>query len=232
MKKLLFIFFIPVFCLAQNIKSEDVLNKVKENFNRVKDYEVDVNIKVDVNFLKVPETQAKIYFKQPDKIRLKSEGFAMLPKEGMNFSPMNFLTEDYTSIFDKEGNIEGYSCYHIKIIPLGDKSDLILTNLWVDKNQFIIRQIESTTKSNGTFTINLKYNNDINYPLPASMIFAFNIRKMELPEGITGGTDESNQSMKEKQYKNGTTTGKVYVTYSNYKINIDLPDSIFTDKKK
>lgn len=232
MKKLILFFFMQVFCLAQVNKPEEVLNKVKENFNRIKDYEVDVHIKVDVNFLKVPETQAKIYFKQPDKIRLKSEGFAMLPKEGLNFSPLNFLTEDYTSIFDKEGSVDGYSCYLIKIIPLGDKSDLILTNLWIDKNKYIIRQIESTTKSNGTFTINLKYNNDLNYPLPASMIFAFNIKKMELPEGITDGMDETNQSRKEKQYKNGTTTGKVYVNYSNYKVNINLPDSIFADEKK
>jgi outer membrane lipoprotein-sorting protein len=156
----------------------------------------------------------------------------MLPKEGLNFSPMNFLTGDYTSIFDNEGTIDGYSCYLIKVIPLGDKSDLILTNLWIDKNKFIIRQIESTTKTNGTFTINLKYSNDLNYPLPASMVFAFNVRKMELPENLGGNTDDMNQSNKKKVNKNGATAGKVYVTYSNYKVNTNLSDSIFEDEKK
>jgi outer membrane lipoprotein-sorting protein len=232
MKKLLLFFFIPLICFAQSNKSEEILDKVKENFNKVKDYEVDVQIKVDVNFLKVPESNAKIYFKQPDKIRLKSSGFAMLPKEGLNFSPLNFLTGDYTSFFDKEGTVDGYSCYLIKIIPLGDKSDLILTNLWIDKNNFVIRQIESTTKSNGTFTINLKYSDELNYPLPSSMVFAFNVRKMELPESLGGNMDDTNQSDKEKKNRNGATTGKVYVTYSNYKVNSNLPDSVFADEKK
>lgn len=232
MKKLFLFLFIPLLCFAQSNRSEEILDKVKENFNKVKDYEVDVQIKVDVNFLKVPESKAKIYFKQPDKVRLKSSGFAMLPKEGLNFSPMNFLTGDYTSFFDKEGSIDGYSCYQIKIIPLGDKSDLILTNLWIDKNKFVIRQIESTTKSNGTFTINLKYRNDLNYPLPTFMVFAFNVRKMELPESLGADMDDTNQSNKEKKNKNGATTGKVYVTYSNYKVNSNLPDSVFAEEKK
>ncbi|HSD63729.1 MAG TPA: hypothetical protein VLB50_08015 [Ignavibacteriaceae bacterium] len=231
MKKLFLFLFIPLLSFSQSNKSEDILNKVKVNFSKVKDYVVDVHIKVDVNFLKVPESQAKIYFKQPDKIRLKSEGFAMLPKEGLNFSPLNFITGDYTSVFDKVENIDGYLCYLVKVIPLGDKSDLILTNLWIDENKYIIRKIESTTKSNGTFTVNLKYNDDTGYPLPSSMVFAFNVRKMELPEGITGDVNEMNKG-KEKQNKSDTTEGKVYVTYSNYIVNGNLPDNVFTDEKK
>lgn len=232
MKKIILLFFIPVICFAQNKKSDEILDSVKENFNSVKDYEVNVHIKVDVNFLKVPEAQAKIFYKQPDKIKLKSEGFAMLPKEGLNFSPTNFLTGDYTSIFDKEEIVEGNPCYLVKVIPLGDKSNLILTSLWIDKNNYIIRRIESTTKTNGTFSIDLKYNNNFNYPLPSSMIFTFNVQKMELPKGITGDMDEMNQSEKDENNKSKTTSGKVYVTYSDYKVNINLPDSIFAEDKK
>ncbi len=232
MKSIIFLFFITVICFAQNKKSDEILDTVKENFNKVKDYEVKVNIKVAVNFLKVPEAQAIIYYKQPDKIKLKSEGFAMLPKEGLNFSPVSFLTGDYTSIFDKEEDVDGNPCYLIKVIPLGDKSDLILTNLWIDKSKFIIRKIESTTKTNGTFSIDLNYNDNLKYPLPSSMIFTFNVQKMELPKGITGDIDEMNQSEKDKKDKSKTTSGKVYVTYSDYKVNIILPDSIFAEDKK
>jgi outer membrane lipoprotein-sorting protein len=234
MKKIFMFFIIPFVCFAQSSKSDKIIDSVKANFSRVKDYEVNVHIKVDVNFLKVPEAQATIFFKQPDKIKLKSEGFAMLPKEGLNFSPLNFLTGDYTSIFDKEGNVDGYPCYLVKVIPLGDESDLILTNMWIDKNKFIIRKIESTTKSNGTFEIDLKYRNNLKYPLPSSMVFTFNVQKMDLPKGITGDMDEMNQPEKENEKKNKsrTTTGKVYVNYSDYRVNINLPDSIFVDNKK
>ncbi len=232
MKRIILFFLLTGVILAQINKSDEILNKVKENFNKVNDYTVNVNIKVDVNFLKVPESKAKIFYKAPDKIKLKSDGFALLPKEGLNFSPNSFLGGDYTSILDREENVKGNDCYLVKVIPLGDKSDLILTNLWIDKNQYKIRKIESTTKSNGTFSINLNYNDSLKYPLPSSMVFSFNVAKMDLPRGITGDMSEEQNPEKDKQNKSKTTSGKVYVSYSDYKVNKGIPDSIFDEEKK
>ena len=232
MKKIIILLLFTTACFAQSLKPEDVLAKVKEKFSEVHDYEVNVDIKVDVNFLKVPDSHAKIYYKQPDKIRLKSEGFALLPKEGLNFSPYSFLQGDYTSIFDKDQDIDGYDCYHIKVIPLGDRGDLILTNLWIDKDKYIIRKIESTTKTNGTFSIDLEYGNDIKYPLPSSMKFTFNVEKMQMPKEITGDFTDENNEAKGNKNKSRMTTGKVYVTYSDYKVNTGIPDSVFTEDSK
>ena len=50
---------------AQSKNPDEIINEVITNFDKVKDYQVDVNIKVDVEFLKVPDSKAKIYFKQP-----------------------------------------------------------------------------------------------------------------------------------------------------------------------
>ncbi len=231
-KKLIILLLVTTASFAQDLKPEDVIERVKDNFAKVNDYEVNVNIKVDVNFLKVPESKAKIYYKQPDKIRLKSEGFALLPKEGLNFSPYSFLQGDYTSIFDKDREVDGRPCYTVKIIPLGDRGDLILTTLLIDKDKFIIRKIESTTKTNGTFSIDLKYDNNIKYPLPSSMIFTFNVQKMQMPKEITGDIGGEDSSEKENQHKEKTTTGKVYINYSDYKVNKGIPDSVFEEDKK
>ncbi len=211
------------------VKNPDlILNEVKEEFNKVKDYKVDVNIKVDVDFIKVPETKAKIYFKQPDKVHFDSEGFAMLPKEGMNFSPYSFLKKDYTALYEKEGNIDGHPVSIIKVVPSAENGDIVLTTLWVDQTANIIRKVESTTKSNGTFTIDLKYDDGKNdYHLPKSMIFGFNIDKMNLPGALSG---ESERDSKKKVGK--ATTGRVYISYSNYIINQGIPDKIFEKKKK
>ena len=230
MKKILILLLFTSICFAQRHNPEDILEKVKENFSKVKDYEVNVKIKVDVNFLKVPDSQAKIYYKQPDNIKLKSEGFALLPKEGLNFSPYSFLEGDYTSILDKELEVEGNPCYLVKVIPLGERGDLILTTLWIDKDKYIIRRIESTTKTNGTFSIDLKYDNNLKYPLPSSMVFTFNVQKMQMPKELTG--DMAEQSDEEKGNIEKTTTGKVYINYSDYKVNMGLSDSIFKEHKK
>jgi hypothetical protein len=93
--------------------------------------------------------------------------------------------------------------------------------------QNIIRKVESTTRTNGTFTIDLKYDEDKkNYYLPISMVFGFNIDKMNISKAFTGQAET--ESLKNI---GRSTSGKVYITYSNYKVNKGLSDKIFEKKK-
>ena len=136
MKKLfLFLVIITLHSYSQSMNPDVILNNVKEKFSKINDYEVNVRIKVDVDFLKVPVTEAKIYFKQPDKIHFESENFALLPKEGVNFSPMAILKGDYTAIFERLDTINDIKTVVIKVIPLNEKSNTILTTLWIDQSR-------------------------------------------------------------------------------------------------
>ncbi len=228
--KMLIILVALGFCISfpQKKDPQKILDEVKDNFAKVEDYVVDVNIKVNVDFLKVPETNAKIYFKQPNKIHLESEGFALLPKEGMDFSPLGLLKNEYTAIYQRVDTIDGFQTDVIKVIPLSDESNVILTTLWVDDSRDIIRRVESTPKIGGTFSIELKYDNaKTNLPLPSAMVFTFNVDRMNLPKGMAG---EMNETKPEDNKK--TTTGKVFITYKNYTVNKGVPNSIFEEKKK
>lgn len=213
---------------AQKKDPEQILERVKETFNRVEDYVVDVNIKVDVDFLKVPETKATIHYKQPNKIHFESDGFALLPKEGMDFSPVGLLKDEYTALYLKADTTDGHITDVIKVIPLSEASDIMLTTLWVDEQKYIIRKVESTPKIGGTFLIELKYGTTLkeDLPLPISMIFTFNMDRMNLPKGMAGELNDKKLKDQEK-----TTTGKVYITYKNYRVNKGIPDSVFEKKE-
>ncbi|MGQ9798872.1 MAG: LolA family protein [Ignavibacterium sp.] len=208
--------------------ADELINSVINNYNRVKDYEVDVEIKVDVDFLRVPDSKAKIYFKQPDKIRLKSEGFALLPKEGLDFSPASLIKKDYTAIYEQDVMLNGRKSSMVKIIPIGEQSNTILSTLWIDPIDKVIRKVESTTKTNGTFTIELYYNDSLKYPLPEKMVFSFSIDKLNLPKVFS---NEGNSSSRKRQLPDGPTKGSVIVKYLNYKVNIGIPDSVFEEKQ-
>jgi len=229
MKILLFLLLISFnFSTAQKKDPDKILEEAKKTFEQVNDYVVDINIKVDVDFLKVPETEAKIYYKEPNKVHLESDGFALLPKDGMDFSPLGLLKDEYTAIYERTDTIEGNKTDVVKVIPLGDANDIILTTLWIDESMHIIRKVESTPKIGGTFKIELKYDiSKTEFPLPSSMIFTFNIDRMNLPKGMGGELNE-NKPKDEKK----TSTGKVYITYKNYKVNKGIPDSVFEEKKK
>jgi len=219
------------FGFSQSKDPNDIINGVTTNFNKVNDYQVDVNIKVDVEFIKVPETKAKIYFKQPDKVHLEAEGFAMLPKNGMEFSPSSLLKKDHTAIYEQDVDLNGFKTSIVKVIPLGDNGEVILSTLWIDQQKQVIRKVESTTKTNGTFSINFTYDDKIKYPLPAKIVFSFNMDKMNIPATISGETN-SEKSDKKNKNSDSRTKGKVIVNYSNYQVNKGIADSIFEEKNK
>lgn len=224
---LIFLLFITEIFSQQKI-ADELINSVITNFNRVKDYEVDIDIKVDVEFLKVPESKAKIYFKQPDKIRLKSDGFALLPKDGLDFSPAALAKKDYTAIYEQDVMLNGIKTSVVKVIPVGEQSNIILSTLWIDPINKVIRKVESTTKTNGTFTIELFYDEAMKYPLPEKMVFSFNIDKLNLPKAFS---NDGNPPKKRKRVPDAPTKGNVIVKYSNYKVNIGIPDSVFEEKQ-
>ncbi len=235
MNKFLIIFLLLAGTLYPQKKDADViLNRVKENFNRVKDYQVGVKIKVDVDFIKVPDMKAQLYFKQPDKLQLDSEGFAMLPKGGVNFSPSSLLSGDYTSFYEKDTTENGNKVCIIKIIPLGDASDIVLSTLWIDLTNYRINKVESTTKTQGTYVIELQYSPGSVYPLPSAMTFSFNLDKLNLPKGMSGDLNKMSGDNAKSKKESGerTTAGKVYITYEGYKINKGISDNVFKDIKK
>lgn len=211
---------------AQSFDADEILNKVKSKINSVEDYSADVTIKVDVNFLKVPESHAKLYFKQPDKIKMESDGFALLPRQGLNFSPLYLLREDYKSFYAKEDTVNGYSVHLIKILPLSDSSNVILSNLYIDQTELIVRKIETTTKNSGTVTLELTYENEAEHALPSEMKITFKVEQMNLPPGMTGEFETNQETQKD-----GKLTGSVIVEYENYNINSGLSDEFFDDEK-
>lgn len=229
-KKILpLVLLFSILAFSQSKNPDSILDRVKEEFNKIDDYTVDVKIKVDVDFLKMPDREAKIFFKKPDKIHIESEGFAMLPKEGLNFSPLGLLNSKYSSFYVREDTLNGIETSVIKVIPLEGGADVILSTLWVDTKRDLILKVESSRKPQGTFVIDLDYlKTDKGFWLPSSMIFSFSIDRSILPRQFNFDADSDDKKAREDSTK--TRTGKVFLDYSNYKINTGLSDEIFENK--
>ncbi len=229
-KILIGLIFFSAVVFSQSKDPDVILNNVIKSFEKIEDYVVDVNIKVDVSFLKVPEADAKIYFKQPDKVHFESDGFALLPKQGINFSPISLLNTEYSAFYGNEVILNGNEVSVIKIIPLNEKSNVILSTFWIDQINNRIIKVESSRKPSGTFILEFIYpEKKAEFILPELMVFTFSIDNMRLPMDIAGETGSENNSENEGDEK--VKSGKVYIRYSNYIINNGLPDNIFTEEK-
>ncbi|MCH7962765.1 MAG: hypothetical protein IH852_02380 [Bacteroidetes bacterium] len=208
----------------QSKDPDEILDGVKEAFKKIEDYEVDIHVKIDVDFLKVPDSEAKLYFKQPNKIHVESKKFALLPRQGLDFSPLGLISGKYTALYEREDTIRDIPTSVVKIIPLGNDGDIILSTFWIDQTRNLIIRVESTKKPTGTFTIDFTYEkSDDHYELPSQMEFTFSVDRMMFPRGMDGQLDDDDDSNK----ISNSTTGKVYITYTNYKVNQGLPDELF-----
>jgi len=222
LRLILLVFTFTSIGFSQKPDPELILEKVKKEFEKINNYQVNVQIKVDVEFLKMRDRQATIYYKKPDKLHIESDNFTMLPKSGLNFSPLGFLSYKYTSFYEGEDTIKGHTVSVIKVIPIEGNADVILSTFWIDTERNLILKIEASRKPQGTFTIDLEYiktNGD--YLLPSLMVFTFLLDPGMLPGRI------AEELYKGKNLDTEPKTGSVYINYSEYQVNKGLPDSLF-----
>ena len=229
-KILLYVILLSFVEFAQKKNPEEILEKVRTEFEKIEDSQADIKIKVDVDFLKMPDREATIFYKKPDKFHIDSENFALLPKSGLNFSPLGFLNYKYTSFYEREDTINGIITSVIKVIPLESSADVILSTFWIDTKRNIIIKVESSRKPQGAFTMDLQYlKTEEGFFLPSSLVFSFTIDRSALPkrfnEDVISKSENTNKDNKDAEM------GKVYLTYSNYKVNTGLEDEIFIENE-
>jgi len=201
-----------------------LLNSVYTKLNKANDYTVDVNIKVDLPFIKMLPINAKIYFKQKDKFKVDSKSIAIVPKQG--FVQLNKLISDsnsYTAILQSSEIVNASKISLINIIPLNDTGDVILGKLWVDEKNSVIKKSQITTKTNGTILTEYTYGNQLAYGLPDVMNFEVDIKKFKIPKAVAADINTSQKKEAEKVGKKG----KIIIKLTNYQINKGIADAVF-----
>jgi hypothetical protein len=170
----------------------------------------------------IPPMDVKVYFKQPDKVFIKSDGFAMLPREGILQNPGKFNQENFYMELTGQEIIDSVQTYKLELIPRNEETMARKIKLWIDSEKWTIKRLESTTWQGQKTKINFIYEKiQDKYWLPVRTIADISLsgfvgfgQMMEMQK------DRELDSKKER-------TGKLVIHFSNYKINKGLSDSIF-----
>ncbi len=220
-------FFISLDSSAQKTANQ-ILYGLYQKATNTKDYTADAHIKIDLPFIRMLPVDANVFYKQPDKFRVKSKSIAILPKQGISdFSAMIKDTNSYTAVISGNEKLNQKLITLINIIPNEDTSDLILGKLWVDTDRNLVLKSQLTTRSNGTLFIEYFYASQLFYGLPDSIIFTVDVKKFKMPKGVTA--DINNSSTPETNDK-AAKKGKIFITLRNYRVNKGIADSVFTEK--
>jgi len=204
-----------------------LISKVKAKLDQVNDYTAEGILKTDVTFIKAPAGKVKVYFKKPNKFKLKKDGgISILPKGGVSVNTSSMvMTDNYVALAAGESVVDGVNTKIVKLLPTDENSEVVLSTLYIDEANLLVRKAITTTKDNGTYEIGLTYGKYSNYGLPDKIVFSFNTKDYKLPKGVTLEFDEGEKKSDADKLKN--KKGKVEITYSTYTINKGVDDSVF-----
>ncbi len=217
-------FFLLLTSFRKELTADELLKKVKAKMDKVNDYVATGKMKTDVVFIKAPIANIKSYYKKPNRFAIKRDGgVSLLPKGGVSVNVSSLLlTEDYTAIDAGKTMLGTTAVRIIKLLPLNEKSDVVLTTMYVDEANLLIRKASTTTKENGTFDMEMQFGKYAEWGLPDKVLFSFNTKDYKLPKGITLEYDDG--SKKPELPKN--KKGKVEMTYSSYVINKGVTEAM------
>jgi outer membrane lipoprotein-sorting protein len=229
MKQLLY--FLSLFIFTGNTafaqdEAEELVKKVKAKLDKVNDYQADGKMKIDVSFIDAPESKVTMYYKKPNRFKVKKNGgISILPKGGVSVNVGTLLPAGgYDVVAGKDAQVGGTTTKVVKLLPTDETSDVVLTTLYIEEKDLLIRKATVTTKESGTYEIELTYGKQTQWGLPDKVIFSFNTKDYKLPKGITFEYEKGGKK-KEADLKN--KKGKIEISYTSYTINKGVDDTVF-----
>jgi outer membrane lipoprotein-sorting protein len=215
------------YAVAQD--ADELVQKVRAKLDRVKDYQATGKMTVDISFIDMPPSKVKVYYKKPDKFRVKKDGgISILPKGGISVNMSTLLASgQFTVVPAKDAVLNNLTLRVVRLLPSDENGDVVLTTLYIEEASLVIRKAVVATRENGTYEIELSYGKYLDWGLPDLVVFSFNTKDFKVPKGITF---EYEKGGAKKQEKIKNKKGKVSISYSGYTINKGVDDKVFTEK--
>ena len=235
---------------AQTPSIEHIRDKIIAQFDRIEDYQVDVKISIKMTGFRMPKKKIRMYYKRPDKVKVETKGFAILPKTGVEGNPNEFLdmlkhvTEIKRTIHDNKpfykihGKVERDSLK----IPLKLKKNAIpeiTMDVFVDAKKWVITEVSVYLDSESIFTFHTDYMEIKGIHVPEKSVFKIGVKgisRWSAGNPVDLGGPGSERKDFETIAKNAgfdpakdEFVGEMVMTFSKYKVNEGLKDKIFKE---
>jgi hypothetical protein len=220
MRAFIFLFLLGITPLFAN---DPLLTKVRDKVRSIQDFRAEAIITINVEFLKAKPSEAIVLYKAPGRVKVKSEGFSMLPKQGAGLPFASLLESPFTSVNLPDEKIKGIVYKVMKVIPIADTGQIIVATVWIDPKKELIGKMSAVTKG-GTIIMDMNYDKKYErYALPSSIFMSFDVPPFSLPKSMTG--DLLAEKKKGSEKKN--TKGSAQISYKNIVVNKGISEEQF-----
>ena len=222
--RLLFLAGLLIVPIFQTPTGEEILRRCEKNLTEVEDYIVDLEATVNMERLRMPDMKATMYFKKPDKVRFKSEGFMMLPREGFGV-PVATLRTHYDATVSGVEEMDEKACYRLQLTAKNPAREIQSIAIWVNRENFTIVRTSTLPYRGRSVTIRFEYGRQgDNYWLPAKLVADFSSTQPDTSE-VTDSPIPMKPQLQE--FRRPPRNGSIEIRYLNYRVNTGLSDDIF-----
>lgn len=217
--KNIFFTFLLIAKLGYSQSANELVKKSYLQFKKLSTYSCDVQFLFDIPSVNIKNLNGKIYYKAPDKYRVKVNGIAFVPSE----NPMKIYSylgdvSKYNALLNSTEVINGEKCNVINIIPNGE-AEFIIGKLWLSQKNNCPYKVELTSRR-GTIRMDNYFKTMQSFGLPDKVVFYLDNFKAPPAKGL-GPKKEKEEEKK----------GSITMLYSRYQINLPIADTIFPPQK-
>ena len=214
----------------------EIIDLVRDNLRKLEDYQVDLKIKIAVPGFRMPGKSVHYAFKAPDKVKLETFGFAMVPRQGILpfYSELMGDSLHIKAETLEKTEVEGESVWIIAFQDTFYNEDALI-KLWIGDPSGTILKGVATIGGLDVFTLTSQYEKidqvaympvvtKIDLKLPPEMKTLRHLNstpqaKMEIMESMKSDTSTA------------PVEGVIELFFSKYKLNRGIPDSYFDEEK-
>jgi len=223
--------------VKQGPDPRQVFTELLKPYRELNDYTVRIHAKVSMPTIRIPDFNAILYFKKPDRFHVETKSFAPIPRDSGVFNPFQFDPEKNLITYQRTETLNGTMSDVFRVEPLETKALVRYYHVWVGGNPGRILQVES-----------LSVKGTKGQMKPTYRIVEQGLEKWLLPEKVhvhltfpeeMHNTDASSFTTRDNPVSSGmrrlddvSGEGDITLSYSEWQINTGLDDRLFQKDKK
>ena len=240
-------FLVAALIISQAIANQEeddyakaIIEKTESQYRSIKDYQVKMTISMKIPAFRMPKKKYTVFFKQPDKLEIKSRGFGLLPRTGMftspseNFDNLTDVAVDNNSLNLKENRVILRGNLIVDSLAIKMPNDYAkvtfkpTVDVTIDTSHWVITEVVTKIDTIKIMQINNEYGFvDGDHFLPVRSTVEYFVKDARISKWLKKDIGSFIGNQQKTDIQDDMVKGKITVLYNKYKVNKGIDESVF-----
>ena len=240
-------FLVAALIISQAIANQEeddyakaIIEKTESQYRSIKDYQVKMTISMKIPAFRMPKKKYTVFFKQPDKLEIKSRGFGLLPRTGMftspseNFDNLTDVAVDKNSLNLKENRVILRGNLIVDSLAIKMPNDYAkvafkpTVDVTIDTSHWVITEVVTKIDTIKIMQINNEYGFvDGDHFLPVRSTVEYFVKDARISKWLKKDIGSFIGNQQKTDIQDDMVKGKITVLYNKYKVNKGIDESVF-----